>query len=347
MRLIAICTLFVLPSLLSAQITLGPDDMPQEDSTYTLTNASLLTSYDFSETGDNYTWDYSNLEAANQTMQSYIPVSDTPIAYQFLFNNPFDDEHIADYALSTEGFDVGGFSFEEFFAFYQNDDDAHTIVGYGATISGIPVPSQTDPVDDVYLFPLEYGNTSAGYSEWEVIVPTLGYYQLKQDRIYEVEGWGTIITPSGSYEALKVRTEIEAEDSVYVDFIGQGFSFDRTSVQYTWLAAEEGVPVLTVTETLGQTSLIQYKDAMEIPDFVQDLPALSGVEIYPTMSRDAVNIQGVDPNYELSIYSGDGRLITAGPASNVLHLATYGSGYYFIYLKKGNAVMCQRVLITP
>ena len=347
MRLFASFLIIASPLLSIAQITIGPDDMPQENSVYTVSNGSLVNAFDFSETGANYNWDYSDLEGTNQATQTYVPVSGTPIGYQFLFNNPFDPEYVADYALSTEGFDVGGFSFEEFFAFYQNDDNAHTIVGYGATLSGIPVPSQTDPVDDVYLFPLEFGDTHAGYSEWEVELPGIGYYQLKQDRVYEVEGWGSISTPYDTFECIKVRTEIEAEDSVYVDLIGQGFTFDRTSVQYTWLALEEGVPVLTVTENLGQTTTIQYKDEEDIPDFVQDLPALQGVSVYPTLTRDIVNLKGADQSMELTIYAADGRRVASSPATNQVHLAEFGAGYYLVYLRKGEASMCTRVLVTP
>ena len=274
-------------------------------------------------------------------------MSSTPIGYQFLFNNPFDPGYVADFALSTEGFDVGGFSFEEFFAFYQNDDEAHTIVGYGATLTGIPVPSQTDPVDDVYVFPLEFGNSHAGYSEWDVEIPGIGYYQLKQDRVYEVEGWGTITTPYDSFEALKVRTEIEANDSVYVDLIGQGFTFDRASIQYTWLSLDEGVPVLTITENLGLTTTIQYKDEEENPDFVEDLPALQGVTVYPSITRDIVNLKGVDPTMELTIFSAEGRLVSSRIATSQVSLSDYGAGYYLIYLRQGNASICTRVLVTP
>lgn len=326
-----------------AQITITSADMPSIDSTYTLSNAGLFNDYDFAETGYDFTWDFSELEPTGDVPQNFIPVSDAPFSYQFLFNNPFDQAHVADFALNTDGFEISGISLDDFYQFYQNDNEAFTIVGYGATVNSIPVPGQTNPVDDVYLFPLDYADVHEGYSEWEISIPTLAYYKLEQTRSYTVDGWGSLTTPAGTYDALRVTMEIESHDSIYIELIQQGVTFDRTSTEYHWLANEEGVPVLRVVETLGQTSQIQYKVASEEPDFVEELNQT--IKVYPNPTNGLVYLSSAFAENEVSLFNTTGQLLKTWKNVGVIDLEAFAAGNYLLQVTQGNSIQTQRIIL--
>ncbi|MEO0405180.1 MAG: hypothetical protein AAF193_09945, partial [Bacteroidota bacterium] len=187
----AIAMVFV--TVAHSQITITADDLPNTDSLYVRATAANPGQFDFTATGENFTWDFSELEQVNLNTTEFQEISEAPFAYQFLFNNPFDPEHVADMTIETEGFDTGQeITFDEFYQFFQKNDDAYSIVGYGTTISGIPLPAQTNPVDVVYDLPIEFENTHDSYSEWLIEVPDFATYKLKQDRSYEVDGHGTL-----------------------------------------------------------------------------------------------------------------------------------------------------------
>lgn len=343
--LILAVSLIAANTLMSAQIIIDNGDMPGADSTYTLVNAINTSGYDFTSTGADYTWDFSELAEIGETNQAFMPVSGAPFTYQFLFNNPFDQAHLADFAINTEGFAIGGVSLDEFYEFYQNDEDNYTIVGYGATVNGIPIPSQTNPVDHVYDFPMSFGNTHASYSEWEITVPTFAYYLLEQDRSYEVDGWGTVITPAGSYEALRVNMQIDAHDSLFIELVGQGVTFDRNSTEYRWLAKEQGVPVLRVVESFGQTTSIQYKSIFEEPinvaEYIQE-----EISLYPSIGSGLVTQSRLIPHALINVYDLNGRLVAAPANAPLLDLQSIESGQYIVVIRSSEGVQRQSIVIT-
>ncbi len=345
MRILGLTFALLFSSSLVAQITIGTNDMPSQGDSYTISTANVLNDYDFSETGANFSWNYEGLENTGESVRNYVSVSSAPFAYQFLFNNPFDQEHLADFTINTAGFDVGGgVSFDEFFEFYQNDEQAYSIVGYGATINSIPVPAGTNPVDNVYAFPLDFENTNESYSEWFIQIPTFGSYLLKQTRSYEVDGWGTLTTPYGSFDALKVRMEIESEDSVYIELIQQGLTFERSAVEYHWLAAGEGIPLLKVVETFGQTTSIEYKDE-ETPESVEEISALSPV-IYPSITSSLFQIKSSELPEQVLIYDLSGRIVASYATTSLYSVAHLSPGSYIVSIQMNGKVFTQNLRIV-
>ncbi|MFT4683039.1 MAG: hypothetical protein ACJAU0_000279 [Flavobacteriales bacterium] len=345
MRITGLSLALLLSCTLSAQISIGTNDMPSENDSYSVSTANLLSGYDYTETGENFTWNYAGLETTGENMRNYIPVGDAPFIYQFLFNNPFDQDHVADYTINTDGFDVGNVvSFDAFYEFYQNDDEAYTVVGYGATINSIPVPSVTEPVDHVYAFPLDYQNTNESYSEWFIQIPTLGSYLLKQTRSYEVDGWGTLTTPYGTFETLKVRMSIESQDSVYIDLIEQGTVFERSSIEYHWLAEGEGIPILKVVETFGQTTRIEFKNEL-IPESVEEQSLLSPV-IYPSITSDLFKIKSSELPEQVIVYDLSGRTVASFGKTALYSVAHLSGGSYVVSIQMNEETFTQNLRIV-
>lgn len=345
MRLAAFFCLLNLPIALTAQITITETDLPSSNQNYFVSTANPANQLDFQQTGNDYTWDYSSLTQVTQNELSFVSPSSVPFTYQFLFNNPFDEEHLADFAQAQPGFGIGDqFTLEEFYAFFQKSQTDYRIVGLAGTINGIPLPAQTNPVDIIYDLPLEYGNTGSHYSEWFIQVPTLFSYKLKQTRNYEADGWGMLTTPYGTFEAVRVRMEIDAIDSIAIEAFNVEFENPRNSVEYHWLGANEGVPLLKVTETMGVVTAIEYKSE-EIPDNIKE-SSTAVLSLYPNPANERLFIQFPMPssrNFE--VFDAQGRRVLTGNSSiqlMQLDVADFSPGMYIFRTDEG---LQQRFLV--
>ncbi|MEY3398865.1 MAG: hypothetical protein RL220_1459 [Bacteroidota bacterium] len=254
-----------------AQITIQSAHLPDAGDVLVQENCLLTADFDPNETGANYTWSYGENELTllgTEISFNCINVSETPIVYQFLFNNPWDPEHNSDFGYGIESFDVFGFTFEDVYQYIQNTDDRYAMVGIGATINSIPLPSQADPVDVIYELPLQFGDNSESDSEIFFEIPELATYQLVQNRVNDVDGWGTLNLFGTDYDVLRVKSVINATDSIYINTLGFGQSIDRPeSVEYKWLSQEFKFPVLQITTTAGiVTSVLVVKIIVDNDD---------------------------------------------------------------------------------
>ena len=315
-----------------AQIIIDQSDMPSAGNSYVRANGNLFTVLDFTQTGEDQIWDYSTLESTGLTVTDCISISETPFLYQFLFNNPLSPNYQATYAVAGEGIDLGlGFTLDEFFQFNKVSATALSAVGYGATLSGVPVPSGTNPIDVIYSLPMTMNSTHQNYSEWLIEVPETATYQLKQTRSYVVDGYGTLILPDGEYEALRLTMNIDAIDSIYINQFNFGFEIPRNTVEYQWLTLDEGLPVLQVNTLLGATTSISYK-TNDVPDNILQQNN-KGISIYPNPIQNSLFIDHAEIGSRYEIIDLQGRKISSGTVDAPLFyidLSALSSGSYVI-----------------
>ena len=325
---------FAIASPTFAQIIIDQSDMPSAGNSYVRANGNLLTDLDFTQTGEDQTWDYSSLESTGLNTTNCISISEAPFLYQFLFNNPLSPNYQATYAVAGEGIDLGlGFTLDEFFQFNKVSATALSAVGYGATLSGVPVPSGTNPIDVIYSLPMTMNSTHQNYSEWLIEVPETATYQLKQTRSYVVDGYGTLILPDGEYEVLRLTMNIEALDSIYINQFNFGFEIPRNTVEYHWLSLDEGLPVLQVNSLLGTTSSISYK-TNDVPDNILQQNK-SRISIYPNPAQNSLFIDQAEMGSSYEIIDLQGRKVSAGSIdAELFHidLSALSSGSYVINL---------------
>lgn len=335
-----VCVLCI-STALSAQITISSNDMPSVNDTVRYSFA-LSTNNDPALTGTNYTWDYSLLSHVNQTLDTFKPVNSTPLLYQFYFNNQIlYPAHKANYAIKGNDFNLAGFfSLTNVYDYFKNDNSAYKNVGYGATINGIPVSVRNIPIDTVYKFPLNFGDVYNSYSESELTVPNLFTYKQKKWRSAIVEGWGTLITPYGTFQTIKVKFDIDITDSIYFDTLGMSFNLPRpTETQYHWLAQGEDVPVLQISTIAGNINNIQYKDIYR-PLGINDNPANNKLVVYPNPADNVLNVWFDKPviHYEpITIYDSHGKIIhssflTPGSSNFLFDISSFNSGIYLIHV---------------
>lgn len=254
---------FGLPLTVWGQITLTASDLPQAGTSYPLVDAAPPILTNLEAAGPGATWDFADLVPLNDAPQAPEPISAASVTAMFVFNNPFNSAYQADFFLPTTlpdfGVDLSGIiPVDGFSNFYKADGDTYSIVGLALGAAGFDVPVPYADVDELFPLPLTAGTTFASTSSIEMDIPeTFGYWS-DAERQVEVDGWGTLILPDGPHEVLRVRTEITADDSVYIPQIGTPFAFERSQVVYQWYGQGHGFPLLEVNAFFGIPSTARY-----------------------------------------------------------------------------------------
>jgi hypothetical protein len=336
-------------TFLFAQVEIVSSNLPDANDVLVQQNATLLTDIDPEISGPNAIWnfDFDVLQPMNTTTTTNcLDVSATPFTFQFLFNNPFDSDHNSDFAIGVDQIDVGGIAtIEDAYFYYQNRSDRYAITGLGASINSIPLPAQSNPVDVVYELPLNFGDVSSSDSEILFSVPTTFTYRLQQSRANNVDGWGTINIWGQSFDVIRCRTEIQANDSIYIDQFGFGFAFDRPlSVEYKWMSPLYKVPILQITTTGGVVSSVLVAD---IYTSVEENEA-NTFAMYPNPASDVIFINGdFTPNELMTIVNAQGQMVYNGniPSSRTIDTSAFANGLYVVSIFGEKATMSKTLII--
>ncbi len=240
----------------NGQITITQSDMPEVDDTLR-SSTSFFTTTDFTLSGTNFSWDFTDLVPFSQKVDTFVSVWSTPLAYNIVFLYPF----VSTIAMQQPDiFVIPGMPYENVYYFYKESSSSFSMVGYGAEIAGVPSPVKYDDADVLYTFPAAYGNLDSSSSNFSQSIPYLGYFAQSKKRVNTIDGWGTITTPFGSFQALRMKSDITQFDSLYIDSLNFGFGIPRNYTEYKWLAKGYGEPVLTVTDN-GLSYTITYIDS--------------------------------------------------------------------------------------
>lgn len=343
MKTLLTTALLTISLFTQAQITITEADLPVVDDTFRLSTA-LDPQIDYATTGANQTWDYSYLEAISQDIDTIFPVDFTPFAYQLLFDNGIIyPDHKADYATRGIEFDLlGQLTLEDVYNFTQVDSNSLRTVGFGARINGIPAPIQYDSIEVVYDFPVNYGNIDSSNFLFGQGVPSVGYYGATGTRYNEVDGWGTLITPFGTFDALRIKSEIVRTDTFYLDLVGFGFNFPNNSTEYKWLGVGSGVPLLTIITNDGfggeMVQSIEYQDSIRPTILnIDELALGNAFTVYPNPANNEVRIaQSNDVQVKaIEIIDAQGRIVRTNASANsnhdvVFEVSDIARGTYFV-----------------
>ena len=277
-------------SYATAQITVGPADMPSAGDTVRY-RSTAAADVDFSYTEAGVIWDMSALVPDVEGADTAVAVSATPFLYQLFFNNQFIyPENHADYAVRGQSFDFQGqLTVEDVYNYFKKDDTGFRDVGFGANVNGVPTSVRRQPVDYIHRFPMNYGDTDSSFSTFELNVPTVFSFTQRQWRYNTVDGWGTLYLPADTFQVLRVVSVLSRTDSVFVELFGQSFNFDEPeTIEYKWIAAGMDEPVLQVTTVGGQPTTARFFYNPE--DVVTGIAEHASAQpsLFPNPAQDAV-----------------------------------------------------------
>lgn len=338
---------------LQGQITLTKADMPTSgDSLYVSTPDSLV-QIDLETTGPGSNWDVQFLEAALQQRDIFISPSEAPFSLSFFFLGT----NLVRLIPTPDS--IAGFGLGEGFQYFKSTSAGYEDMGFGGFLNGIPVPLAKDPADEIYRFPLTYGNdTSTSESLVELSIPGLIFLRQEQIRTTVVDGWGTIQTPYGTFDALRVVSTLAGRDSIEFDTLS--VAIDRpVNKEYKWLANGEGLPILQVNtsllDSLGEVQTnISYRDSarsnVPLVGLRRTLDS-APLRLYPNPSNQQVFLEGLPPHFreaEVSIYTLEGKKVLNQPISFLdtrVQLTHLPAGNYLVQLIVGDKQYRGKLLI--
>ncbi|RLD50374.1 MAG: hypothetical protein DRJ05_19705, partial [Bacteroidetes bacterium] len=220
----------LVPAILSAQITIDNNDMPSSGDTIRTSTSIDVGLLDYVSSGPGYSWDFSSLVPLNQQVDTFVSVQETPLVYQAFF---FMSSNLAQPIQNAES--MPGFEVSDAFNYYKNSSSSYKMTGIALTMNNIPIPNKFDEDDYIFRFPLDFGNVDSSMSSYGMSVPGLGYMGGWKKRVNTCDGWGSLSTPYGNFQALRIASHIIQHDSIYIDSLGFGFPIHRDYMEYKWL----------------------------------------------------------------------------------------------------------------
>ncbi len=345
-----LCFALFISATLSGQIIIQQSDMPGPGDTIRRSNTLNLGYIDVEDTGPDHAWDFSALSPLLQAVDTFVAVDETPFMYQLFFFLT------ANMARMEPGFDlIPGFQVTDAYTFYRNTSSSYREVGFGVTFNGIPLPTLYDDPDLVYQFPLTEGSVDSSSSSYSFSIPGIGYIGGWRKRANTVDGWGTLTTPYGTFETLRVKTELEQNDSVYIDSLGMGIPVNRETTAYKWLATGMGLPLCEVVDN-GITQTVSYIDSVRNILSVS-APALDHrrLRIWPNPAAGYVTIAGplvAESDWSLQLMDQAGRPVLSAsgpPAPDPLKIGLRNKGlvpgFYVLKLRAGKEEVVEKLII--
>lgn len=317
MKILYTSILIIVTLSLKAQITVTESDMPLSGDTLR-TSTTLPTSVGLNiQAGANVTWDYSGFTAQSQTVTEFEDISQLPFTYQAIFNNPLNPSLMADYGVTGgDSINIPNLQITNPYTFYKKSSSSYSIVGFGVTISGFSIPGAYDNPDLLYEFPLNYGDTSSSHSISGQTVPSLGYFEREVYRENEVDGWGTLITPYGTFDVLRVKSDVVQRDSINFDSLPAFPAITTNKTEIKFLGKGHGLPLLTITQQSGVTISVEYMDSVRnLNTSIGDIQEKESM-IYPNPAYNETNISWHADFQDLKIYNALGQLIFRADVKN-------------------------------
>lgn len=289
---------------LLSQVTIVQSDMPTAGEIFTVSRANDINSY-LDSTGVDYLWDFSDLQLNSQQKDTIFPSSSTEMVYAAVFFN----------MLAAKGFAFPGnipqISITDNYDFFKSNISYYSRAGMGAKINGISIPMKYDNPELYFTLPLVFGNTDSSFSSFGITLPSIGYYGQTVIRYNYTDGWGTIITPFGTFAALRVRSDVYITDTVYYDSYSYGISIPRFQNEYKWVAPGMGLPVLSVTKTTMQTTVL-YQDSVMQNSINNPEDLKISISIYPNPATNHIILyftQELKDDFSIQISDQTGRYI--------------------------------------
>lgn len=229
--------------------------MPGNGDTLRFSTATFSSTLPYLLAGANQTWDFSSLMALNQDVDTYKSSLLTPYAFFFLGFNKYGKK-------ISDSLGVGTFQFKDIYNFYRKTNSVFEVEGIGLKFQGIPLPAYYTDKDELYQFPMTYQRRDSSTFKFSIDLSTLASYSQVGYRINEAEGWGTIITPFGTFNCLKIKSTIQSADSLNLS--GFPVKFNQRRIEYKWLANGIKIPVMEINGTMIGSAFIgsqvKYRD---------------------------------------------------------------------------------------
>lgn len=313
-------SLFSLFSL-KAQITITQNDMPViGDQIFQITDTSYT--LDPGISGADLTWDFSSASEAFSTEYNIVDVPSTGMAAIF----PGANLAISEDNVSFSFFNSNSNSFEQ----------------HGDAMSGLGFdPIVYTPASTILEFPLNYNDAfSTSYtSVMSFSAEEEGFYRIIIKHAStidkEVDAWGTVITPEGTFDALRIRETETSSDSTFLQMTESSAPMwvgldESISSSYAWYSPNRKMPVAR----FDQDGTFHYTKLGASQAGIDEEANSKQVIAYPNPvdAGYGINFRGLENiSYTMYIYNANGQLIRTEKISGLnanMHTENLQSGIY-------------------
>lgn len=353
MRSLALIAAFS-PLLGFTQIAVTKTDFADGGDTVRMSTTTDL-GIDFVTTGPNSVWDYSSLVPESQNLLDFQSMSNASFLVNFVFGAFAASQHQATYYLPSNDIpldQLGGIlpvNITDIFQFSKVSNSNITSVGFALSVEGTEVPFKSDTIETRYEFPLMFQNTysSRGYTEMDLNPITNIIWKQFRTRDSEVDGYGSVTTPYGTFNALRVKHTITEMDSIYMDVFGGGFWIPLTlpdSYIYEWITNGEKEAILRIeTSGFGGNEVvtnIEYRDLFNSALVGLEEESIA-VEIYPNPVVSELKVKGIPSTSTYTIIDAAGAVVDNGVLgdSKSITVSSLSNGTYSLIILSGEKLV--------
>ncbi|MCX8079843.1 MAG: T9SS type A sorting domain-containing protein [Bacteroidia bacterium] len=329
-------TLIPAYQIYSQPITLNNSHMPGANDTLRYSIAQLSSVGDYTQTGTNFTWNFSSLVPIAQGRRDFKHALQTPYAFFFVGIQEYG-EKVAD------TINLGVIKMTNVYNFYKKQTtptQAFIVDGLGVTFSNVPVPSYFSDKDELYFFPLSYPKYDSTTFRFSTPNTTLlpFVYTKTGYRVTKCDGWGTITTPYGTAPCLRIITTQYSTDSIKNQFFP--LVFPNVQRSYQWLTTTSKIPFLEITgNMIGNQftpTLARYRDNyLALTSANEYSPLEPHPIVFPIPAFEKIYLKNLPPRtIGIEIINLDGKVIKKWDemANHVMDISDLEEG---IYLLKG------------
>ncbi len=342
-----LCILSTVSQFSSAQPIIDGASFTQSGTQLEYLNASPLweAPANITDPGESLEWDISNFNAIDTLVENYFAVSSLNFLYQSAFNGQQNPATLSDHFSPFTDFDLlDEVDFElpvepeNPRRFWRNDETGYYEVGVAFELQSFPLITPFESVDRVWPFPLEYDVIDTSIFNFLISVPFVGAYGQDGFRYNHADAWGTLITPNGTYDALRVRTELLITDTVAIADLELATSFERPlQVNFTWFCPDMPGPLFRMSFVGGQMITAQLlDDPMPTSTTASSAPDGS-MQLFPNPSQGASRLilpSSAPLGGSLHIYDVQGRKLVdriLAERESVIDLSALASGMYTLH----------------
>jgi hypothetical protein len=346
LKYLVLCLQLCIASKAQAQLELLRSDMPTSGDTARVMNAAVRpgSGVAFAATGPDFRWDFADLQAQTEELKQYQPALQTPY---FFFLTAYGTK-------VQDSINLFVTSLQQIYEFYNLNNNRFATTGRGFTVNGIPLPAFFSDPDELFFLPLTYGRNDSSTFAFGLNIPSVGEYKSRGGRKTEVDGWGKVQTPQGSYDCIRVKSTVRTLDSITFNGLNLGLPL-RTTIEYYWLSNTEKVPVLKVTgsSVFNQftPNAIQYRYQPSNPGPQElKLPIAAGeVRIFPNPANEkaTIAVNALDKIEAIQWFDAFGKLVKAqvGPVAEV-DLQDLSSGVYSLRVYGQYGIYNQKLVVA-
>jgi hypothetical protein len=336
-----------------AQVNIGSESFPNSNSSlgYEIASPAWLAGESLTEiSGENQVWNLGDWDSVGLEGETYEPLSEAPGSYQVFFANQFFyPDHFSNLFLPVAQLDLElPFELTDPAIFFRNDETGYYNTGSAFGINGIPVITQNEEVEQLFEYPLVFGDEDTSAVSFLTVVPLFGAYGQSGERVVTVDGLGILSIPQqGEFDVLRIKVERTLVDTFFIEQTQTGSVVPRPlETIYYWVSPDAGAPLLEITQSAGLNT-----QARLLTDEALSAALLetSDLKIYPNPSRGIIYIEGIDHgsniSYRVSDLSGK-RVLSAILDRNSLDLTRLEPGMYLLTLMAEGSTYTERIVIT-